>query len=212
MLINMRENKEILDTEYCIEFDLKCVDVIKESKEFRKAKVNGEYVKLFMDLANKRRNSMIVSYYKYGKAEINYKIKRCADTVKSLEMRIQKYCEQHNKDYILDIMNFVMLEYMFRQNDKFIKIEDINSCAKRIDRVLEINDNTLEKIKTMIMLYKMNGKADYLIGIAVACVIEFDNPTFEDSEYKPGEDEYYGLYGLGVNQMERLKNEDNGMM
>lgn len=79
--------EEILQTEYSAEFD------------------------------EKRKNSMEMSYYKYGELRKNYSGSQPnVDAIKSLEMRLEKYKETGNTDYLVDVANFAMIEYMFPQH------------------------------------------------------------------------------------------------
>ena len=63
------------------------------------------------DFDQKRKNSMEVSYYKYGKASLNYP-NNC-DAIASLKKRLELYEKTGNKDYLVDIANFAMLEYTY---------------------------------------------------------------------------------------------------
>ncbi len=54
-------------------------------------------------------NRMMVSYFKYGAvAGAAGKV----DFVESLEMRLQKYKETGNADWLIDAANFAMIEFM----------------------------------------------------------------------------------------------------
>ncbi|WP_254512238.1 hypothetical protein [Anatilimnocola floriformis] len=56
------------------------------------------------------RNRMLVSFHKYGKVADAYPHK--VDAIKSLELRLQKYAETGNTEYLIDAANFAMIEYM----------------------------------------------------------------------------------------------------
>lgn len=61
-----------------------------------------------------RKNAMVVSYHKYGEAKKNYA--RDTVPVKAVDniiARLEKYQQTGNKDYLVDIANFAMLEFMF---------------------------------------------------------------------------------------------------
>lgn len=69
-----------------------------------------EYSNYFDDI---RKNMMIVSFYKYGKLEDNYKNYKCIDCLGSLEERIKKYKETGNTEFLADVANFAMIEFMY---------------------------------------------------------------------------------------------------
>jgi len=61
------------------------------------------------------RQRMIMSYYKYGPVKKDYGDK-LINAVKSLEMRLQKYKDTGNTEYLMDVANFAMIEFMFPQH------------------------------------------------------------------------------------------------
>ena len=61
----------------------------------------------------KRKRSMINSYYKYGPACKNYGEYKCMDALRNLEIRLQKYRGTGNTEYLVDVANFAMLEFMY---------------------------------------------------------------------------------------------------
>lgn len=60
---------------------------------------------------SKMRNAIEMSHYKYGWASKTYP--ELAQSYKNIEVRLNLYLETHNKDYLVDIANFAMLEFMF---------------------------------------------------------------------------------------------------
>ena len=60
-----------------------------------------------------RKNMMVVSYYKYGAMKDNYDKFRCMDALGNIEKRIQKYKETGNTEFLADVANFAMIEFMF---------------------------------------------------------------------------------------------------
>lgn len=67
---------------------------------------------------NIRKKMMVMSYYKYGPAKDNYKLDRTMKAIGSLEMRLQKYKDTGNLEFLADIANFAMLEFMYPQHPK----------------------------------------------------------------------------------------------
>lgn len=65
-----------------------------------------------------RKNMMVVSYYKYGDMATNYKKGKTIDCISSLEKRLQKYKETGNTEFLADIANFAMIEFMYPQHEK----------------------------------------------------------------------------------------------
>lgn len=63
-----------------------------------------------------RKNMMVISYYKYGPLAENYKKFKSIDAIKSLEKRIEKYKETGNTEFLADIANFAMIEFMYPQH------------------------------------------------------------------------------------------------
>ena len=60
-----------------------------------------------------RKDMMIVSYFKYGPLKDNYDKFKCIDAIGSLEKRLAKYKETGNTEFLADIANFAMIEFMF---------------------------------------------------------------------------------------------------
>jgi len=65
-----------------------------------------------------RKNRMVISYHKYGAMRANYKTEKAIDAIKSMEMRIQKYKDTGNTEFLVDAANFAMIEYIYPQHPK----------------------------------------------------------------------------------------------
>lgn len=76
--------------------------------------LRSEYSSKFDEL---RKNRMIVSFHKYGPVKENYgnKLVSCID---NLEKRLKLYKETGNTEYLSDVANFAMIEFMFPQHPK----------------------------------------------------------------------------------------------
>lgn len=59
----------------------------------------------------KMKNAIEMSHHKYGWASKTYP--ELAQAVKCIPDRVDAYNKTHNKDYLVDIANFAMLEYMY---------------------------------------------------------------------------------------------------
>lgn len=60
---------------------------------------------------SKMRNAIEMSHYKYGWASKTYP--ELAQAYKCIQQRLEMYEKTHNKDYLVDVANFAMLEFMF---------------------------------------------------------------------------------------------------
>lgn len=56
------------------------------------------------------KNRMEVSYHKYGPIKNAYPHK--VNALESLQLRIRKYQETGNTEYLIDVANFAMIEFM----------------------------------------------------------------------------------------------------
>lgn len=60
-----------------------------------------------------RKDMMIMSYYKYGPMNENYDKFKCMDALGNIEKRIKKYKETGNTEFLADVANFAMIEFMY---------------------------------------------------------------------------------------------------
>lgn len=59
----------------------------------------------------KMKNAIEMSYYKYGNANKTYP--ELAQAYKCIQERLELYIKTKNKDYLVDVANFAMLEFMY---------------------------------------------------------------------------------------------------
>ena len=59
----------------------------------------------------KMKNTIEMSHYKYGWASKTYP--ELAQARKCVQERLDLYNKTHNKDYLVDVANFAMLEYLY---------------------------------------------------------------------------------------------------
>lgn len=71
-----------------------------------------EYSEHFDEL---RKNAMVMSHFKYGFIRENAK-SRCVDYIRTLEKRLQAYKDTGNTEFLADIANFAMIEFMYPQH------------------------------------------------------------------------------------------------
>lgn len=78
---------------------------------------------------NIRKGMMVMSFYKYGAMQENYKQEKTIDAIGSLKKRLQKYEDTGNTEFLADIANFAMIEFMYPQHvGAQYKPTDSGSC------------------------------------------------------------------------------------
>ncbi len=80
--------EEVLKTEYSFEFDELCKDAV------------------------------YMSHFKYGSVKECYEIYKTADAIKSLKMRLDKYEETGNTEFLVNVANFARIEFMYPRHPK----------------------------------------------------------------------------------------------
>lgn len=63
-----------------------------------------------------RKNRMIVSFHKYGPVRENYGNK-LVNAIQNLEKRLELYKKTGNTEYLCDVANFAMIEFMYPQHE-----------------------------------------------------------------------------------------------
>lgn len=78
---------------------------------------------------NKMKNAIETSHYKYGWASKTYP--ELAQAYKCIEQRLELYRETHNTEYLVDVANFAMLEFMYPAfpDSKYIPTDSDKSCG-----------------------------------------------------------------------------------
>lgn len=74
---------------------------------------DDEYSERFDEI---RQKMMHMSYFKYGSTKINYP--NNIDAIASLEKRLEVYKTTGNTEYLCDIANFAMIEFMYPRHAK----------------------------------------------------------------------------------------------
>ena len=70
--------------------------------------MNKDFSEMFV---NKMRNAIELSHYKYGSPSKTYP--ELAQAYKCIKERLDHYLNTHNTEYLIDIANFAMLEFMY---------------------------------------------------------------------------------------------------
>lgn len=73
-----------------------------------------EYCNRFDEL---RKDRMCVSHYKYGSLKSN-STNNFVNIIESLRMRLEMYEDTGNTEFLCDIANFAMIEFMYPQHPK----------------------------------------------------------------------------------------------
>ena len=76
---------------------------MKTREEILKRDFSTEFIR-------KMENAIEMSHYKYGWASDTYP--ELAQAYKCIEERLEMYRKTHNTEYLVDVANFAMLEYM----------------------------------------------------------------------------------------------------
>lgn len=63
------------------------------------------------DFVRKMKNRMITSFHKYGPIDINARLGN--DAIKDLKKRLNLYEETGNTEWLVDVGNFAMIEFMY---------------------------------------------------------------------------------------------------
>ena len=77
----------------------------------------------------KMKNAIETSHYKYGWASKTYP--ELAQAYKCIEQRLELYKKTHNKEYLVDVANFAMLEFLYSsfQDAKYTPTDSNKSCG-----------------------------------------------------------------------------------
>ena len=77
-----------------------------------------------------RKDMMIMSYYKYGPLQTNHGKENHMDAIANLKLRLAKYEETGNTEYLCDVANFAMIEFMSPQKENAVYVGTDNSNCK----------------------------------------------------------------------------------
>lgn len=93
-----------------------------EREEIMRRDFSNEFV-------SKMKNAIELSHYKYGFASKTYP--ELAQAYKCLEQRFELYLKTHNTEYLVDVANFAMLEFMFPsfEDSKYKPTDSDKSCG-----------------------------------------------------------------------------------
>jgi hypothetical protein len=108
----------------------------ERSDETSQAILYTETSPRFHDLMNA---AMLVSFYKYGHVGDGYP--KRVNAIDSLKLRLAKYVETGNAEYLVDVANFAMIEFMYPANpDAFFRSTDRDGSPGRVAANTDIYD------------------------------------------------------------------------
>ena len=86
------------------------------------------------DFVQKMKNRMVVSFCKYGSIAEGYP--KNVNAIESLKVRLEKYEETGNTEFLCDVANFAMIEFMLPRHEKaHFKPTDSNESPGRVGTV-----------------------------------------------------------------------------
>ena len=147
---------------------------------------DGGDTKFSDEFVEKMKKAILLSHEKYGWMSQTYP--ELAQAANCAAERLVAYQKSHNKDYLIDIANFAMIEYMYPSCRKahvfkttFVACDPSDSLTCMADRLQSYFD-TANKI--------------YLAELAFYAMREYINPSYDDAHYTPGDsDKSIGLAG-----------------
>lgn len=88
---------------------------IIQEEDFTLSKITSEILSTEYSerFDNIHKDMMIMSYYKYGSLKENYQKFKCMDAVGNIKKRLEKYMETGNTEFLADVANFAMIEFMY---------------------------------------------------------------------------------------------------
>jgi len=144
-----------------------------------------------MEFDRIRKNMMVVSYYKYGPLKDNYGKYKCIDALGSAKKRLDKYRETGNTEFLADVANFAMIEFM---NPSVPKTGEFMTTPCEEFTTLGMMDCALE-------LYKKSGNPALLISLANLAAQEFISPEKEGAYYQPTDNGACEIDGFSINEI-----------
>ena len=183
------------------------------------------------------KHAIEMSYHKYGNAKKTYP--ELAQAHRCVEERLYLYqygkpakdISPHNKDYLIDVANFAMLEAMFPSIPGVVHAPadastgwEADFSTAFVERAFEMGDaftasraatdrSKPEQIYWCLSKYRNTGMEIMLKNIAWLAMAEFINPTYEDSFFDrniAGDKLSPGLAG-GISYKELMEGENDGM-
>ena len=122
----------------------------------------------------------------------NYDKHKCMDAIGNIKKRLAKYLETGNTEFLADIANFAMIEYMYPS------LPGINT--KSANFTLR-DDTPIEAINGLLTKYNEEKTTITLVYIANLCAQEFTSPSLANAFYQPTDSGACEVAGFGINQL-----------
>jgi hypothetical protein len=88
-----------------------------------------------------RKKMMQTSYFKFGTVEDNYKTIGGLKAIPSLKAKLKEYEETGNTEFLADVANFAMIEFMYPQHpNAYYKATDGYTQGKRTTVGISVNE------------------------------------------------------------------------
>lgn len=186
----METREEIFKRSFSDEFLQKVVDNMQSKRK--------PYNEIPKDFVDKMKNAIETSHYKYGWPSQTYP--ELAQAYKCAKERVELYMSTHNLEFLVDTVNFLMLEYMF---PSLCPVDPQTASYKVLFEKYVIP----QVIPDALIRYGSDGFKEYLIHSAAIAVWEYIDPQFKDAEYRPtSSSESPGLAG-GISYKELMENK-----
>lgn len=100
--------------------------------------LNTEYSFKFDEI---RKKMMQTSYYKFGSVKENYDTYKGLQAIPSLKGKLQEYLDTGNTEFLADVANFAMIEFMYPSlpNAKYRPSDGFNN-GKRTTVGISVNE------------------------------------------------------------------------
>ena len=191
--------QDILKTEFSTTFEEFLKTAIQHlidsekvtGKPFTKIDVANKFIQLM-------KHAMVTSYYKYGPVVVNHGEENYLDAIANLEKRLDKYKQSGNTEFLVDVANFAMIEFMSPQKPK----EDY--IAKR-PTTPAIQNFNLWGLETDLEDYKVCRDTVLLPKIAIGAMCEFIDPKHEKAFYVATESGACENHGFGINEIKNFE-------
>lgn len=174
------EFKKILATEWSYSFEKVIRERIKDA-------IFDEY---FIQYCKK---AMILSYYKYGTVRRNHGSDNTMDAIANAWKRLNKYYTTRNTEWLCDVFNFVMIEYMSPQA--------VTSSRESNEILYQATEDNIKVMVQSLEEYERTRDKDNLYTIAIASMNEYIEPECTDTYFKRTDSDQAELIGFGVNQL-----------
>lgn len=193
------ELQEILKSEYLPNFDAFCKALEANVPELN----NLEKQPLFTreEITLKRQRAMQMSFYKYGPVYANYIRDKCMKPLEDIKIRVKKYEETHNVEFLIDALNFTMLGY-WQRTKALVPLHEIEVFVEML-RSSIVSANIGKDISMFLNMYNEDRDMAYFAVIGLRIQYEIQYPVYADATYK-GTDGGVEIAGFCIKELENF--------